>query len=42
MQHMTFDPDLMVNVTGHRNIVQYSLHTVTYAPVKFEADTSND
>ena len=26
----------------HRNIVQYSLHTVTYAPVKFEADTSND
>ena len=30
-------PDLRVKVTG--NIVQYPLHYVTYAPVKFEANT---
>ena len=39
MQYMTFDLDLKVKLTG--NIVQYTLHYVTYAPVKFEANTSN-
>ena len=39
MLYMPFDLELRVNVTG--NIVQYTLHYVTYAPVKFEANTSN-
>ena len=36
---LTFDLDRTVKVT--RNIVQYPLHHVTYAPVKFEVNTSN-
>ena len=36
---MTFELDLRVKVTG--NIVQYPLHYVTYASVKFEAIASN-
>ena len=35
MQDLAFD--LRVKVT--ENIVQYPLHYVTYAPVKFEANT---
>ena len=33
-----FDLDLGVKVT--RNVIQYSLHHVTYLPTKFEAATS--
>ena len=36
---MTFDLDLGVKVT--RNVTQYPLHHVIYAPTKFEVTTSN-
>ena len=37
--YLTFEPDRRVKVT--ENFVQYPLHHVTYAPVKFEVNTSN-
>ena len=40
MHYLTLNLDLGVNVT--RNISQFPLHHVTYAPVKFEIAESND
>ena len=37
IHYSTFD--CRVKVTG--NVAQYPLHHVTYAPVKFEVNTSN-
>ena len=39
IHYLTFDLDLGVKVT--RNITQYPLHHVIYAPTKFEVSTSN-
>ena len=39
IHYLTFDLDLGVKVT--RNVTQYPLHHVIYAPTKFEAATSN-
>ena len=39
LQYLTFDCDLWVKVT--QNVAQFPLHHVTYAPVKFEVNTSN-
>ena len=36
---LTFDLDLGVKVT--RNVTQFPLHHVIYAPIKFEVATSN-
>ena len=38
-ENTLFDLDRKVKVTG--NIAQYPLNHVTYAPVKFEVNTSN-
>ena len=38
-ENTLFDLDLDVKVS--QNVAQYPLHHVIYAPVKFEADTSN-
>ena len=38
-ENTLFDLDLDVNVS--QNIAQYPLHLETFAPVKFEANTSN-
>ena len=39
IHYLTFDLDLGVKVT--RNVTQYPLHHVIYAPTKFEVATSN-
>ena len=39
IHYLTFDLDLGVKVT--RNVTQYPLHHVIYAPTKFEVSTSN-
>ena len=39
IHNLTFDLDLGVKVT--RNVTQYPLHHVIYAPTKFEVATSN-
>ena len=39
IHYLTFDLDLGVKVT--RNVTQYPLHPVIYAPTKFEVATSN-
>ena len=39
LHYLTFDLDLGVKVT--RNVTQYPLHHVIYAPTKFEVATSN-
>ena len=38
-ENTIFDLDLWDKVTG--NVTLYPLHHVTYAPVKFEVNTSN-
>ena len=40
-ENIFFDLDLGVGVKVDRNIAQYPLHQVTYAPAKFEVATSN-
>ena len=39
IHYLTFDLDLGINPT--RNVAQYPLHHVTYAPARFEVATFN-
>ena len=38
-ENTLFDLNIRVKITG--NVFQFPLHLVTYAPVKFEVNTSN-